>query len=104
VLGAIDKPPCEFSSIEDVFKKTLQHEQAVTARINKIYALASKLNDNASTIFLQWFVNEQVEEEKNPTEILAKLKYVKDQPAGILILDKELAARIPPTLGQAPGQ
>lgn len=98
VLDAIDKPPAKFSSVGDVFKKTLEHERKVTVSINSLYALADKTNDNATKVFLQWFINEQVEEEKNPADILGKLKYISDQPAGILILDKELATRPQPTL------
>lgn len=101
ILGAIDKPPANFSSIEDVFKKTLAHEKKVTASINNLYKMATKANDNASSVFLQWFINEQVEEEKNPADILGKLKYVAAQPAGILILDKELTARPQPVLDPA---
>jgi len=101
VLGAINKPPANFLSIEDVFKKTLKHEQGVTAGINSLYKTASKLNDNSVCIFLQWFINEQVEEEKSPTDILGKLKYVGNQPAGILMLDKELGARPQPVLDPA---
>ncbi|MFC1709029.1 ferritin [Candidatus Omnitrophota bacterium] len=102
-LGAIDKPSDKFNSVEDVFKQTLAHEKKVTASINNLCAIADKANENASKIFLQWFVNEQVEEEKNPADILGKLKYVRNQPAGILILDKELAARLQPTFGQGVG-
>lgn len=98
ILGAIDKPLENFSSIKDVFEKTLKHEQKVTASINKLYVLAQEINDRATCVFLQWFINEQVEEEKSPAEILGKLKYVSDQPAGILILDKELATRPQPVL------
>jgi len=95
-LEAIDKPPVKYSSPEDVFKKTLEHEKLVTASINNLYALAREINDNASLIFLEWFVTEQVEEEKNPTDILGKLKYVTSQPAGILMMDKELGLRALP--------
>ncbi|MBP7087881.1 MAG: ferritin [Candidatus Omnitrophica bacterium] len=93
ILEAIDKPPVQFSSAEDVFKKSLQHEQKVTASINNLYTIAQKVEDNATKVFLQWFINEQVEEEKSVTEILSKLKYIDEQPAGILMLDKELGAR-----------
>lgn len=103
ILEAIDKPPYKFLSIDDVFKANLKHEQGVTGRINNLYATAQKVNDNATAIFLQWFINEQIEEEKNPVDILTKLKYVKDQPAGILILDKELAARPQPVLDPTAG-
>lgn len=101
VLDTIDKPTAKFSSVEDVFKKTLEHEKKVTVSINALYALADKANDNATKIFLQWFINEQVEEERNPADILGKLKYVSNQPAGILILDKDLATRPQPTLAPA---
>ena len=98
VLESIEKPPAKFSSIEDIFKKTLAHEKKVTAAINDLYTLARKLNDNASCIFLQWFINEQVEEEKNATDILAKIKYAGGHPAGVLMLDKELSLRPQPVL------
>ncbi|MCP4652695.1 MAG: ferritin [Candidatus Omnitrophica bacterium] len=97
-LGPIDKPNLKFSSVEDVFKKTLAHEKKVTASINNLYDLAQKAKDSATVIFLQWFVTEQIEEEKNPTDILAKLKHIGTQPAGILILDKELATRPQPVV------
>lgn len=93
ILEAIEKPEIEFSSIKDVFEKTLRHEQKVTESIDNLYALSQKLNDTAAQIFLQWFITEQVEEEKNATDILAKLKLIKEDSAGILMLDKELAAR-----------
>ncbi|MDP8266181.1 MAG: ferritin [Candidatus Aceula meridiana] len=96
ILEAIDKPPAKYVSPEDVFKKTLEHEKFVTASINDLYTLAKEINDNASLIFLEWFVTEQVEEEKNPSDILGKLKYVVNQPAGILMMDKELGARALP--------
>ena len=100
-LEAVDKPPAKFSSMEDVFKKTLAHEQVVTTRINNLYSLAEKTGDNATKIFLQWFINEQVEEEKAATDVLGKLKHIKSQPAGILILDNELATRPQPVLSPA---
>lgn len=103
VLEAIDKPLAKFSSIKDIFEKTLKHEKKVTASINDLYSLAQKVNDQSACVFLQWFITEQVEEEKNPADILGKLKYVSDQPAGILILDKELATRLQPVLDPGAG-
>ena len=76
-----------------VFKKTYKHEQVVTASINNLYEIAQKVKDNASVVFLQWFIDEQVEEEKNASEILGKLQYVNKQPAGILMMDRGLAKR-----------
>ncbi len=93
ILDAVGKPPAEFSSIKDVFEKTLEHEQEVTASINNIYAAALKNDDPASQVFLHWFIEEQVEEEKAPADILAKLKFIKEDTAGVIMLDKELGAR-----------
>ena len=98
VLGAIDKPPANFASVKDVFEKTLAHEKLVTKSINDLYKTADEVNDNAAKIKLQWFINEQVEEEKNPTDIIAKLELVNNEPAGILIMDKDMAVRIAPTM------
>lgn len=93
ILQAIEQPPVTFSSTADVFKKTLEHEQKVTAMINKLYALAQKAQDNAAAVFLQWFVTEQVEEEKTASDILAQLKMIKSDSGQILMLDKTLGKR-----------
>ncbi|MBU0469072.1 MAG: ferritin [Candidatus Omnitrophica bacterium] len=97
ILEAIDKPPADFESIKDVFEQTLEHEKLVTASINNLYKASKDINDNASTIFLQWFITEQVEEEKNARDILDRLALIKEDPMGILMLDKELGARLQPT-------
>ena len=96
ILEAIDKPPADFESIKDVFEQTLEHEKLVTASINNLYKVSQELNDNASTIFLQWFISEQVEEEKNANDVLDRLDLIKEDPMGILMLDKELGARPQP--------
>jgi ferritin len=92
-LGAFEKPKSDFKSIKEVFQQSLKHEQGVTASINKIYDIALKVNDHAVVAFLQWFVDEQVEEEKNVNDILAKLEYVKEDSAAILMLDRALGER-----------
>ncbi len=97
-LDAIKKPQSTFTSIEDVFNKTLEHEVGVTKKINDLYALARELNDNSCCVFLQWFINEQVEEEKVTNDVLSRLKYAGNEPAGILMVDKELGARAAPSL------
>jgi len=97
VLAAIDVPPAKYSSPEEVFQKTLEHEQLVTKSINDLYAVARDVNDNACMSFLQWFIDEQVEEENNVGDVLGKLKLANNQAAGILFLDKELGARPQPT-------
>ncbi|MDD4013417.1 MAG: ferritin [Candidatus Omnitrophica bacterium] len=94
ILETIDAPPSEFKSPKDLFKKTLDHERKVTAWINGIADQARKENDNATGIFMQWFVTEQVEEEANASEMLQKLELVGDNMGGLFMLDAELAKRV----------
>ncbi|OGX23911.1 MAG: ferritin [Omnitrophica WOR_2 bacterium GWF2_38_59] len=96
ILESIDKPPADFESIKDVFEQTLEHEKLVTASINNLYKVSKDINDNASTIFLQWFITEQVEEEKNAKDIIDRLALIKEDPMGILMIDKELGSRPQP--------
>jgi len=93
-LLSIDGPPTEFESPLDMFDKTLKHEQFVTKRINDLVDLAIKEKDHATNIFLQWFVTEQIEEEANDNDIISKLKLVGKKGDALLMLDKELAARM----------
>ena len=93
VLQAISQPPVKFSSPQEVFEKTLEHEKKVTGLINDLYNLANKVGDNATSIFLQWFVTEQVEEEKSASAILEKMKIVKADTPSMLMLDKQLGKR-----------
>jgi ferritin len=92
-LQAIDQPPSKFEGPLDVFEKTLAHEKKVTAMIHHLYELALKDKDYASQVMLQWFINEQVEEEKNDTQIIEKLKMVEDKCHGGLMLDHEMGKR-----------
>lgn len=101
-LMAIDAPPTEFESPLNMFEKTLKHEQFVTKRINDLVDLAIKEKDHATNIFLQWFITEQIEEEANDNDVIAKLKLVGKKGDALLMLDKELAARVftPPAASQ----
>jgi len=101
VLEAIDKPPVVYKSAKDIFKIALGHEKIVTASINKLYEVAKSINDNSATTFLQWFITEQDEEEKNASDILAKLELISDNYVGILMLDKELSVRAQPVIAPA---
>jgi ferritin len=92
-LQAIDQPPTEFKSPKDIFAAALDHEKKVTARIDMIYDLAIQDNDHASQSFLKWFVDEQVEEEKNATQILEMLKMAGDSPNLIFLLNHQLGER-----------
>ncbi len=94
LLKAISQPPSSFESPLDMFVKTLEHEQYITKSINELMELAIAGKDHATQIFLQWYVTEQVEEESNDNEIIAQLKIIKDDPQGIILLDKELAGRL----------
>jgi ferritin len=91
-LGAIDKPPASFESVEAVFAATLEHEQKVTASINSLMDLALELKDYATRNRLEWFISEQVEEENNVGSILEKVKMIGSGHA-LYMLDKELASR-----------
>lgn len=94
ILAAIDKPASDFKGIIDVFEKTLTHEQFVTESINGLMDLAIKESDHAARMRLQWFVDEQVEEEANAKAILAETKRVKGDGQGLLMLDREKATRV----------
>jgi ferritin len=93
-LAAIDQPPAEFTSLLEMFEKTLAHERLVTKSINELVDLAIAEKDHATNIFLQWYVTEQIEEEGNDNEIIAKLKLVGEDGNGLLMLDRELASRV----------
>jgi ferritin len=93
VLEAIDKPASAYASIKEVFKKSLAHEQMITASINNIYSLAKTCGDTAAEVMLHWFITEQIEEEKNVMDILAQLQYIKEDSAAVLFFDKHLGKR-----------
>jgi ferritin len=93
VLEAIAKPATEYKTPLDVMKKVLEHEKKVTASIEALYELALKEKDYASQVLLQWFIKEQVEEEKNATDIIELLKSIGDNPAGLAMVDQRLGFR-----------
>ncbi|MDD5455818.1 MAG: ferritin [Candidatus Margulisbacteria bacterium] len=97
-LAAIDTPPAEWNNPLDVFTEAAKHEQKVTKLINGLVDMAIELHDHAANTFLQWFVNEQVEEEASVEEVIQSLKLVDNQASGWFLIDKDLAARtfIPP--------
>ena len=93
-LKAIDEPLSTFKDVMDMFQKTLKHEQFITKSINELVDLAIKEKDHATQIFLQWFVTEQIEEEGNDNDIIAKLKLAGDKGNGLFMIDKELGIRV----------
>lgn len=92
-LDAIAKPPVEFKTPLDVMKKVLEHEKKVTGTIEALYELALKEKDYPAQVMLHWFIKEQVEEEKNATDIIEMLKSIGDSPAGLAIVDQKLGTR-----------
>jgi len=92
-LRAIPQPPVDFASPRDVFDQAYKHEQAVTQAIHDLYEKAVQEKDFASSVFLDWFVKEQVEEEKAALVIAEHLKMVAEDRPGLLMLDRELGQR-----------
>lgn len=89
-LAAIPQPPAQFASTLDVWEQTLKHEQGVTARIHKLYALAQAENDYPAQTMLQWFIDEQVEEEKTAKTILEQARMIGTSSSAIFFLDRHL--------------
>jgi len=96
-LDTIKAPPHEFGTPREIFQDALKHEEYITGRINDLVDLASELRDHATFNMLQWFVNEQVEEEATASEMLDKLKLIGDHPGAMFQFDKELSSRVAPT-------
>jgi ferritin len=92
-LAAIDAPKFKSDTVKDMVETTLKHEQSVTKFIWDLALMAQKEGDLASQQFLQWYIAEQVEEEKNPTDILNKLAFIKEGSSGLLYLDHEVGHR-----------
>lgn len=100
-LGPVDGPRTEWSSPLEVFEEVLKHELKITGLINRLVKLAYEESDFATHSFLQWFVNEQVEEEAAARLVLDRLRLVGDNGAAMYMLDNELAQRTPsPASGQ----
>ncbi|HVP23280.1 MAG TPA: ferritin [Conexivisphaerales archaeon] len=92
-VGAIAEPPFSWESPLTAMEAAYLHEVKVTGLINDLVALAVAEKDNATFNMLQWFVAEQVEEEKQADEIVKKLKLVGDKDVGLIVIDEELARR-----------
>lgn len=92
-LEAIEKPQTEWKSIADVFEHVLQHEQFVTARIHNLMTIAIDEKDYATVSLLNWFVDEQVEEEATVEDFLNTLRMGNDFKGAIFMLDREAATR-----------
>ena len=92
-LKAIEAPPTQWKSSLDAFQASYQHEQLVTGLIHKLVDLAIQEKDHATNAFLQWYVNEQVEEEASVDKIVQYLKMAEKSPGALLMMDRELGKR-----------
>ena len=92
-LQTVPGPKADYKSVLEVFKASVGHEQKVSAAIYAIYELATAEKDFATLAFLKWFLDEQVEEEKNVSEMLAKLEMIGDNRNGLFHLDRHAGKR-----------
>ena len=93
VLTAIAAPAKQWKTALEAFKEVQTHEAAVTASINALYELALKEKDYPAQVLLHWFINEQVEEEKNAAEIVQQLELIDAHGTAVLMLDHQLGKR-----------
>lgn len=93
VLQGLVQPPVDYKGALDVVEKAYEHECLVTGMINKLYETAGKENDFATQTFLHWFLTEQVEEEKNTSELVATVKMMESKEGGILYVDRHVGKR-----------
>ena len=87
---AIAQAPHEFESIQSMFQSVYEHEQKVTASINKLVAIANQENDHSTSVFLQWYVNEQREEEALMRSILDKIRLIGTGAQSLYFIDLEI--------------
>lgn len=93
-LYAIDKPAKSFKNPLNAFKEALAHEIFISKSIDSLMDLAIKEKDHATKSFLQWYVDEQVEEEATADRIVNQLKMIGDNTSGLFLMDRELASRV----------
>ncbi len=98
-LGPVEGPRTEWSSPLEVFEEAYKHELKISGLINRLVKLAIEESDFATHSFLQWFVNEQVEEEAAARLVIDRLRLVGDNGAAMYMLDNELAQRTPAPAG-----
>jgi ferritin len=89
-LQAVAQPPVEFGSTLEVWERTLAHEEEVSGLIHALYALAMEAKDYPTQALMQWFVTEQVEEEKTARTILAQVRKIGAASSALFFLDRHL--------------
>ncbi|GAU76187.1 ferritin [Fusibacter sp. 3D3] len=100
VLESIEKPQIEWKNVIEIFEQTLEHERHVTALLNNIADIAEDEKDRPTRNLMVWFIDEQVEEESSAEKIINELKLINGEGHGMLMLDRELGARVftPPVI------
>jgi ferritin len=93
-MAAIEEPKGEWQSPLDAFLHVAAHEKAVTGLIDNLVDLSLGENDQATHTMLQWFVKEQVEEEENAGDVVAKIQMIGDKPSDLILLDHHLGRRV----------
>ena len=93
-LKAMPEPRASFTSFLEVFEQALAQEQEVSRQIDALYELAFREKAFAALVELQWFITEQVEEEKTARDIITKLRLVQNDAASLIDMDRELGARV----------
>jgi ferritin len=94
-LRALDQPRGEYKSLTEVFETAYDQEKTVSSQIDALYELVFREKAYPAVVQLEWFLNEQVEEEKTCREILARLRMVGSDPSGLLEIDRDLGGRAP---------
>ena len=103
IVPAIKQPPVEYGDLKKAFEEVLKHEEFISQSINEIVAVCISEKDFTTQNFLQWFVNEQIEEEKNARQIIDKLKLNGD--GNLYLFDKDIMSlRAAATAADAGGQ
>lgn len=94
ILKAIDAPKHTWNNPLDVMEEVLEHEMYVTSLINNIVTVAEEVKDRATMSYMNWFIDEQVEEEANAQDIISKLKLIGEDKSALYLLDKDLSVRV----------
>lgn len=92
IVAAVEAPPAKFKSIADIFKQVLQHEKYVSESINEIVGICMDERDFTTNNFMQWFVEEQIEEEANAQKILDRLNLLGDDKARMYMFDRDMGS------------
>ncbi|HNY01044.1 MAG TPA: ferritin [Bacteroidales bacterium] len=92
VIPALEAPGGKFKSLSDVFQQVLKHEEFISASINDLYAVCVKEKDFTTANYLQWYITEQIEEERTVRSILDQIKLAGDDKGGLFMMDKEFAS------------